>query len=155
MSILGIRKRLKAALGMGRPAHQIVRYRVTYVLPDGVEQVVEAEERYSVLMASQALASPIGTGRRAGGTCPDGGCAECRVQVLDGTGLSPMTDAERRSLDAAARGESHEGRERRPGPPVTPDARLACYAKIVGHGARVRVSELFDYESIRGDPSGS
>jgi hypothetical protein len=77
------------------------------------------------------------------------------VQVLDPTGLSPMTDGEQRSLDAAARGEPHEGRSRRPGPAVTPDARLACYAKVVGDGARVRVSELFDYDSLRGDPTGS
>ena len=49
MSIFGIRKRLKAALGMGRPPREIVRYRVTYVPPDGTGQGVDAEGRYSVL----------------------------------------------------------------------------------------------------------
>lgn len=155
MSVFGIRKRLRAALGMGRPARNITTYTLTYVLPDGTERVIEAEERYSVLMASQSLTSPIGTGRRAGGTCPDGGCAECRVEVLDPTGLSPITDSEQRSMEAAARGEPHEGRDRRPGPPITPRSRLACYAKVVGDGARIQVAELFDYDTLRGDPVGS
>ena len=43
-------------------------------LPDGSVQVVQAEEGYNLLMASQDLPSPISTGRRAGGPCPDGGC---------------------------------------------------------------------------------
>ena len=155
MSVFGIRKRLRAALGMGRPARQITTYTLTYVLPDGSERVIEAEEKYSVLMASQSLSAPIGTGRRAGGTCPDGGCAECRVEVLDDTGLSLMTDSEKRSMEAAVRGEPHEGRARRPVPASTPRSRLACYAKVVGSGARIQVAELFDYDSLRGDPVGS
>lgn len=155
MSRFGIRKRLKSALGMGKRPVKIIRYPVTYVLPDGSEQVVEAEEHYSLLMASQALPSPIGTGRRAGGTCPDGGCAQCRVEIIDGTGLSPITDAERESMQALADGKPHEGRERPPGPPPTPTSRLGCYAKILGPGARVQVLSLFDYDSVRGDPNGT
>lgn len=155
MTPFGIRKRLKSALGMTPSRAEIVRYPVTYVLPDGSEQVVHAEERYSLLMASEALPAPISTGRRAGGTCPDGGCAQCRVIILDGTGLSPITDAERRSMEALASGEPHEGRERKPGPAVTPDARLGCYARVVGPGARVKVIALFDYDSVRGDPDGT
>ena len=64
MSRFGIRKRIKSALGKGPP--EIIRHKVTYVLPDGTEQVVEAEEGYDLLMASQALPAPISTGRRAG-----------------------------------------------------------------------------------------
>jgi hypothetical protein len=33
--------------------------------------------------------------------------------------------------------------------------RLACYCRIKGPGSRVRVLELFDYQSIAGDPDGS
>jgi len=155
MSRFGIRKRLKKALGVGKRRHEIIRYPVTYVLPDGSEHVVQAEEHYSLLMASQALPQPMGTGRRAGGTCPDGGCAQCRVEVLDPTGLSPITDGERASMQALADGKPHEGRSREPGPPPTPTSRLGCYARVVGPGARVQVLELFDYDSVRGDPDGT
>ena len=152
---LEIRLDSSAALGVGRRRAEIIRYPVTYVLPDGTEKQVEAEEHYSLLMASQALPAPIGTGRRAGGTCPDGGCALCRIEVIDATGLSPMTDSERASMQALADGKPHEGRNREPGPVPTPTSRLACYAKIVGPGARVQVLELFDYDSVRGDPNGT
>ncbi len=155
MSIFGIRRRLKAALGMGRSSAAIVTHPITYLLPDGRSVTVQAEAGYSVLMASQSLERPIGTGRRAGGTCPDGGCASCRVEVDVDTGLSPMSAAEQRTLDAAARGDVHEGREREPSAPVLASSRLACHARIIGPGARVRVAELFDYDTIRGDPSGS
>ena len=155
MSRFGIRKRLRSALGVGKRRAEIIRYPVTYVLPDGTEQVVEAEEHYSLLMASQALPSPIGTGRRAGGTCPDGGCALCRIEVIDESGLSPMTDFEMASMRALADGKPHEGRNRDPGPEPTPTSRLACHAKILGPGARIQVLELFDYESVRGDPNGT
>ena len=105
MSRFGIRKRLRSALGVGRRPVEIIRYPVTYVLPDGGEQTVQAEEYYSLLMASQALPAPIGTGRRAGGTCPDGGCALCRVEIIDDSGLSVMTDSERESMQALAEGK--------------------------------------------------
>ncbi len=155
MSRFGFRKRLRSALGMGRQQAEIIRYPVTYVLPDGVEHRIEAEEYYSLLMASQSLPAPIGTGRRAGGTCPDGRCALCRIEVIDPTGLNEMTDAERESMQALADGKPHEGRSREPGPSPTPTSRLACYAKIIGPGARIQVLELFDYESVRGDPNGT
>ena len=155
MSRFGIRKRLKQALGVGKRRHEIIYYPVTFVLPDGTEKTVEAEEQYSLLMASQALPAPIGTGRRAGGTCPDGGCALCRVEILDATGLNAMTDGERDSMQALADGKPHEGRPREPGPAPTPTSRLGCYARVVGPGARVQVLSLFDYDSVRGDPTGT
>ena len=133
----------------------IVRHSVSYELPGGDVQVVHAEEGYNLLMASQDLPSPIRTGRRAGGPCPDGGCGLCRVEVLDQTGLSGMTERERSTIDAHVRGEPHEGREREPGPPANDLTRLSCYCRIQGSGGRVRVLELFDYQSIAGDPDGS
>ena len=152
MSRFGIRNRIKQAFGKQRK--EIVRHPVTYVLPDGTEHVVEAEERYNLLMASQSLPSPIGTGRRAGGPCPDGGCASCRVEILDSTGLSPMTDGERETLDAYVAGEPHEGRCREPGEPYTESTRLACYTKILGPGGRVLVTDLVDFDKLSGETDG-
>ena len=152
MSRFGIRDRLRKAFGTQRT--EITRHAVTYVLPDGTERVVQAEERYNLLMASQSLPSPIGTGRRAGGPCPDGGCGSCRVEILDATGLSPMTDSERATLDAYVAGDPHEGRCREPGEPYTENTRLACYSKILGPGARVQVTELVDFDKLSGETDG-
>ena len=153
MSRFGIRKRLKGL--MDARTTEIVRHPVTYILPDGTVQVVHAEEGYDLLMASQSLPAPISTGRRAGGPCPDGGCGLCRVEVVDGTGLSPTKDRERGAIEAHVRGEMHEGREREAGPPATELTRLACHVRIQGPGGRVQVPELFDYDSITGDPEGT
>jgi ferredoxin len=153
MSRFGIRKRLKGAMSKSRP--EIIRHGVVYVLPDGTEQRVLAEEGYDLLMASQELPAPISTGRRAGGPCPDGGCGLCRVEILDETGLSPQKESEIKTLKAHVSGEPHEGREREPGPPANERTRLACHTRINGPGGRVQVNELFDYDSIRGDPEGT
>ena len=72
MSRFGIRKKLKGLVDGDRGKRQIVTHSITFVLPDGAEKVLEAEDRYNVLMASEMLPSPISTGRRAGGPCPDG-----------------------------------------------------------------------------------
>jgi len=134
---------------------EITRYPVTYVLPDGQEVRIEAEERYTLLMASQALPSPISTGRRAGGTCPDGFCDLCRVEVLSAEGLSIKTDFEQKVMDALAAGEPHEGRPRAAALPPGPNTRLACHARVVGPGARIKVSALVDFEALRGDEDGT
>ncbi len=128
-----------------------MRYELTYLLPDGTERSIQAEEHYSLLMAADAAGITISTGRRAGGTCPDGGCGACRVEIEDSSGLSEMKDGELQSLDDHVAGSSHEGRPRQPGPPKTPKTRLGCHARIRGSGARVRVTELFDPDSILGD----
>ena len=102
MSRFGIRRKLRGLMGQSsKPTYQT--YRVTYVLPDGTRQVVEAEERHFA-NGLQSLPSPIGTGRRAGGTCPDGRCALCQVEVLDSSGLTEMNDYERNSLDGFVAG---------------------------------------------------
>ena len=149
MRRFGIRKRLKSIFQ--NASEPIPEYSVTYILPDGTEQVVVAEERYSLLMASQSLPAPISTGRRAGGTCPDGYCGLCRVEIDDPTGLSEMTDTELKALEDHVKGTEHEGRPRQPGPPLTPKTRLACHARIIGDGGRVTVAALVDYDSLRGD----
>ena len=149
MSRFGIRKTLKRIFQ--NTPEKIPEYSVTYLLPDGNEQVVVAEERYSLLMASQSLPAPISTGRRAGGTCPDGYCGLCRVEIDDPTGLSAMTDIERKALEDHVAGTEHEGRPREPGPPLTPNTRLACHTRIIGDGGRVKVAALVDYDSLRGD----
>ena len=155
MSRFGIRKKLRGlVLGEGKRT-EIVTHAITYVLPDSAEITIEAEDRYNVLMASEQLPSPIGTGRRAGGPCPDGRCGLCRVKELDGTGLSPLSEMEKEVMDDFAAGTPHEGRPREPGPVREEDSRLACHTRIVGPGGRIQVLELMDFDGIRGDPTGS
>ena len=151
MSRFGLRKRLKQALGRGGAQNEIVRHSVTYLLPDGTERTIEAEEHYSLLMAADAAGITISTGRRAGGTCPVGPCGLSRVEIEDPTGLSEMKPHERKSIDDHVAGTEHEGRPREPGPPATPTTRLGCHTKIRGSGARVRVQALFDPGSIAGE----
>lgn len=151
MSRFGIRKRLKQALGKGRGKPDIVTHAVTFVLPDGTRKTLHPEEHYSLLMAADAAGITISTGRRAGGTCPDGLCSLCRVEVIDPTGLSPMKDAERDAMADGVAGTEHEGRPRDPLPPTTPNTRLGCHAKIRGPGAVVQISALFDPDSIVGE----
>ena len=154
MSRFGLRNKIKKMLGV-REKPTISYYAITYVLPDGSEQTVEAEERYSVLMASQSLPSSIGTGRRAGGQCPDGRCGLCHVEVDNMQGLSIIDDFERKSLADYVAGTPHEGREREPGKPITENTRLACQVRIIGDGGRVIVPSVVDYDALRGDDNGT
>ena len=155
MSRFGIRKRLRGLVEGKSTRDTYVTHALTYVLPDGSEKIIEAEDRYNVLMASEALPAPISTGRRAGGPCVDGLCGLCRIKMIDETGISPLSEMEKRAMDECAAGLPHEGRKREPGPPVEADSRLACHCRIVGPGGRVQVLELMDFDGIRGDPSGS
>ena len=154
MSRFGFRKKLKSLISQDK-GPKYTTYAVTYILPDGTKQVVHAEERYNLLMASEALPSPISTGRRAGGTCPDGYCGLCRVEIIDSSGLTPMTDRERQSLDDFVAGTPHEGREREPGEAYTENTRLACHVKVIGNGGIVQVSSLVDFDDLRGDMDGT
>lgn len=148
MSRFGIRKRLKAMLDRSGP--EITTCNVTFVLPDGTKRVLDVEEHYSILMAADANGITISTGRRAGGTCPDGFCDLCRVEILDGTGLSALSEFEEQAMDAHVAGEPHEGRARKPGPPRKDNHRLGCHAKIRKSGAVIKIPELFDPDSIKG-----
>ncbi len=153
MSRFGIRKRLKKKFGGPQPP-EIIRHSITFELPDGSDRVIETEEHYSILMAADAHGLTISTGRRAGGTCPDGLCGSCRVEVVDASGVTPMNRFERQVMEDHTAGKPHEGRSREPAPPPTELTRLGCHTKIVGPGTRVRIPELFDPESIRGEEGG-
>lgn len=150
MSRFGIRKKLKSMVAGGSEPPEIIRYDVVLELPDGTERRIQAEEHYSILMAADAKGLTISTGRRAGGTCPDGQCGLCRVEVLDASGVKPMAEYERQVIADHTAGTPHEGRDREPAEPPNALTRLGCHTKIVGPGTRVRVLALFDPESIRG-----
>jgi ferredoxin len=149
MTPFGLRKRLKKKMGFheAEPASQC---NVVYLLPDGSERALEVEQHYSLLMAADARGITISTGRRAGGTCPDGRCGLCRVEILDASGLSEMSEFEAQAMDDHTAGTEHEGRARESAPPRGPNTRLGCHAKIRGSGARIQVAALFEMDSIRG-----
>lgn len=132
MSRFGLRKRLKAALGGPGDRGADPVHRITLVLPDGGEHAVGAEDRYTLVMASQTLDTPIATG------CPDGHCGECVVDVLAGAeALAPASVAER---------EAYEKGQRRA---ATDRERLACHARVVGSGAKVKVRRVWTMETHR------
>lgn len=151
MTPFNIRKRLKSMItGTGGGPSPDELCATTFVLPDGSRRTIQVEKHYSILMAADANGFTISTGRRAGGTCPDGECDSCRVEVLNGAGLTPMGDAERESMDNHTAGLPHEGRARTKAPPRGPNTRLGCHAKIVGPGAVIQITELFDPDTIKG-----
>lgn len=130
MTPWGIRNRIKSALGRGNPAGaRDEAFTLTMVLPDGSEHAVRAEHRYTLVMASQTLETPIATG------CPDGGCGGCGVDVLDGSGLSEPSENEAKLLLEKAK----------------PGQRLACHARVVGSGAKVKVTTVWSLDQTRGE----
>lgn len=128
MTPWNIRSKIKSALGRKEPVRDET-FRLTLVLPDGSAHEVSAEARYTLVMASQSLETPIATG------CPDGGCGGCGVDVLDERGLAPPTDAEAKLLREKGK----------------PGQRLACHARIVGSGARVKVYSTWSMEQTAGE----
>lgn len=128
MTPWGIRKRIKAALGRTGPSQAESAHTLTLVLPDGSAHEVKAEERYTLVMASQSLETPIATG------CPDGHCGNCAVDVLVDAGLAAPTEAEAKLLKEKAR----------------PGQRLACHARIVGSGGRFRVHQTWSMDQTAG-----
>lgn len=133
MTPWGIRNKIKGILGRGGgAAREDDQVGVTLVLPDGTEHDVRCESRYTLVMASQAIETPIATG------CPDGSCGNCNVDVLEGGDhLSPPTPAEQKIL-------AEKWKHR-------PATRLACHARVVGTGARVKVHNVWTMQSTRGD----
>lgn len=128
MTPWGIRKRIKSALGRSGPAEREASYTLTLVLPDGSAHEVRAEERYTLVMASQSLETPIATG------CPDGHCGNCAVDVLEDKGLAAPSEAEAKLLREKAR----------------PGQRLACHARVVGGGGRFRVHQTWSMATTAG-----
>ena len=131
MTPWGLRSKIKNFLGVPQPGRKTTdpTYSVTMVLPTGKEQVVTCEERYTLVMASQSLETPIATG------CPDGHCGSCAVEVLSDTGLAPPTEAEAKILKEKAQ----------------PGQRLACHARVVGNGAKVKIKAVWSMETVGGD----
>jgi ferredoxin len=123
-----IRKRIRAALGRSAPSTEET-FTLTLVLPDGRAHEVRAESRYTLVMASQSLETPIATG------CPDGGCGGCAVDVIDERGLAPPTDSEAKLLREKGK----------------PGQRLACHARVTGSGARVKVLQTWSMEQTAGE----
>jgi ferredoxin len=128
----GIRNRIKGIVGGAdkKATRSDDELTLTIVLPTGKEYSVKAEPRYTVVMASQTLETPIATG------CPDGGCGGCTIDVLDGSGLAPATAAEQKLLD-------EKWKEK-------PTFRLACHARIIGSGARVKATSVWTMDTTRG-----
>lgn len=134
MTPFGIRNRLKQALGRGAPGARQDEEALTvrFVLPDGKEHEVRCEPKYTLVMASQTIDTPIATG------CPDGHCGGCNVDVLEGAaGLASPSAAEQKLID--------EKWSTRPG------TRLACHAKVVGSGTKVRVHSIWSMDQTRGE----
>lgn len=132
MTPWGIRKRIKSLVsgGGGRGPAEDEQHTLTIILPDGKEAQVKAESRYTIVMASQTLETPIAT------NCPDGGCAGCAVDVLDPAGLAPPTAAEQKLLDEKWKNN--------------PTYRLACHARITGSGAKVKAMSVWSMDVTRG-----
>lgn len=132
MTPFGIRKKIKTFLGVPQTggATPDPMYKLSFVMPDGKEREVRAEQRYTLVMASQSLETPIATG------CPDGHCGNCAVDVISGAGLAPPTEAEAKILAEKAK----------------PGQRLACHARVIGDGAKVKVYSVWSMDNARGGP---
>lgn len=132
MTPWGIRKKLKSLVGGGiARAEEPEQVAVTLVLPDGSNHTVHCEPRYTLVMASQAIETPIATG------CPDGACGGCNVEILEGMDkLTTPSAAEQAILDAKW---AHR-----------PGTRLACHAKVLGSGAKVKVNSIWTMDNVRG-----
>lgn len=132
MTPFGLRKRLKGLVGrLAGGADADPRFLLRITLPNGQEAQVEAEARYTLVMASQSLETPIATG------CPDGQCGGCAVDVLVDAGFSAPTDAERKLLD-----QKHPGQ---------PNVRLACHARVTGGGGHIRARQVWSMETVKGE----
>lgn len=130
MTPFGLRNKLKSILGRSGPVERAdERVPLTFTTPDGKVTEVRSELRYTLVMASQTLEKPIATG------CPDGHCGHCVVDVLDATGLGEPSAAEAKLL--AEKPEKN--------------IRLACHARVVGPGAKIKVREVWSMDSVRGE----
>ena len=134
MTPFGIRKKIKALLGLGKPAAppkpERPRYTVTFQLPNGEDYLVEAKEGDSLVLASGRGAYPIATG------CSDGSCATCRVEVLEGVdSLSQADEFEMKTKE-------NNG--------VDTSLRLGCQAAVLGENLKVRIINVLGEELVEG-----
>jgi ferredoxin len=134
MSRFRIRERLKSRLlGRSQGDEEPERVELELVLPDGSEHRVRTEPHYTLVMASQTLDTPIHS------HCPDGHCGKCQVEVVAGMdALRPPAEAETALLD------EHLGPDR------DPSIRLACHARLVGSGVRIKVGTVWSLAEAMG-----
>lgn len=132
MSRFGLRKKIKGLIS--KPEQQPVAksFSVEMTLPDGEVHRVTAEPKYTLVMASQSLDTPIEVG------CPDGNCGGCVVDVTCGDGISGPTEREMSLLI-----EHHEGSD-------PSHVRLACHARVIGDGSKVTVRKVWSMEDALG-----
>jgi ferredoxin len=134
MTPFGIRKKIKALLGLGGQttpsAPERPRYTVIFQLPNGEDYRVEAKEGDSLVLASGRGAYPIATG------CSDGTCATCRVEVLEG-------------LESLSQADEFENKTKTSNE-VDLSLRLGCQAAILGSGVKVRIINVLGEELVEG-----
>ena len=131
MSRFGLRKKFRGLIS--KPEQPITRsFNLELTLPEGEVHTVTAEPKYTLVMASQSLETPIEVG------CPDGNCGGCAVDVTCGDGISGPTEREMALLL-----EHHEGSD-------PSHVRLACHARVIGDGARVTVRKVWSMEDALG-----
>lgn len=129
MSIFGIRKKLKKALGLNKappaPVAKLPQFKMTLVVDEDREFSYSQDLGTSLLMASGNLEVPIASG------CSDASCATCRCTILEGEDLvSAATDAEKATLIL----HGHD-----------PEMRLACCTMGVKEGTvRIKAEEVLD-----------
>ena len=134
MTPFGIRKKIKALLGLGsspvpkKPERP--RYTVTFQLPNGEDYLVEAKEGDSLVLASGRGAYPIATG------CSDGSCATCRVEVLEGA--DNLSQADEFEISTIERNN------------IDPSLRLGCQSAVLGENLRVRIINVLGEELVEG-----
>ncbi|MAY81902.1 MAG: hypothetical protein CL930_14120 [Deltaproteobacteria bacterium] len=134
MTPFGIRKRLKALLGLeggSSSAPQppaLPSYDVVFDCPDGSTYTVSAKEGDSLVYAAGRGPQPISTG------CTDGTCGTCRVDVLEGAEFLTVADGHELKTKADV---------------GVPDAqRLACQSGVLGAGVRVKITNILGEEPI-------
>jgi ferredoxin len=134
MTPFGIRKKLKALLGLGgggSPAPQapaLQTYEVTFECPDGSNYTTTAKEGDSLVLAAGRGAQPISTG------CTDGTCGTCRIDVLEGAESLTVADGHELKTKADV---------------GVPDAqRLGCQSGVIGPGIRVKITNILGEEPI-------
>jgi len=124
MSIFGIRRKIKSALGWNdgpKPPSAPPRpsYPVTLVLPNGKEIEVEAKEGDSLVLAASRSAYPISTG------CMDCSCGTCQVEIVEGE--ASLSQAFTRELETKKNNDIREER------------RLACQTAVIGEGVKIKI----------------
>jgi len=132
MTPFGIRKKIKALLGLSSPPApkkpERPRYTVTFQLPNGEDYLVEAKEGDSLVLASGRGAYPIATG------CSDGSCATCRVEVLEGA--DNLSQADEFEISTIERNN------------VDSSLRLGCQSAVLGENLRVRIINVLGEELV-------